>query len=114
MLNDLQVWFLQDPTTVSSLVFAGISVVALVVFYALLKKKVTVPPEDSYEDFLAEEFKLTLAVKPAEFLELPSEPKISVFEEPVVKKPTVKKTAKKKAAKKTAKKKATKAKVEKK
>lgn len=114
MLQDLQAWFFWDPTTLSSVVMVGVAVVALVVFYALLKKKAPVPAEDAYEDFLAEEFKVTLAVKQPEFLELPPEPKVVVLEEPVVKKPTAKKTAKKKAAKKTAKKKTAKASVAKK
>ena len=114
MLEDLQTWFLQDPTVVSSLVFAIIAVVSLVVFYALLRKKDPAPAEDAYEDFLAEEFKVAPVVKQHEFLELPPEPKVVVLSEPVVKKPAAKKTAKKKAAKKTAKKKAAKAPVEKK
>lgn len=104
MLNDLQAWFFWDATTLSSVVMAGVAVIALVVFYALLKKKDAPPVEDPYEEFLAEEFKV-VPVKEPEFLQLPPEPKVVVLEEPVVKKPAAKKTAKKKAAKKAAKKK---------
>jgi len=111
MLNDLQTWFFWDATTLSTLVIVGVTVVSLVVFYALLRKKDKAPESDPYEEFLAEEFKLTLAVKPAEFLELPQEPKVMVFEESIEKKPAAKKPAKKKAAKKAAKKKVAKAKV---
>jgi len=110
MLNDLQAWFFWDATTLSSVVMAGVAVVALVVFYALLRKKDKAPESDPYEEFLAEEFKL-VSVKDIDFLQLPPEPKVMVFEEPIEKKPTVKKPAKKKAAKKAAKKKVAKAKV---
>jgi hypothetical protein len=113
MLNDLQAWFFWDATTLSSVVMAGVAVVALAVFYALLRKKDVAPVEDPYEEFLAEEFKI-VPVKVTEFLKLPPEPKVVVFDEPVTKKPTAKKTAKKKAAKKAAAKKTAKAKVEKK
>ena len=107
MLNDLQAWFFWDPTTVSSLVFGVVGLAALVVFYALLRKKDPAPQEDAYEDFLAEEFKVTLSTKQPEVLQLPPEPKIVVFDEPVAKKPAAKKAAKKKAAKKKAAKKKT-------
>ena len=91
------------------MVMVGIAVIALAVFYALLKKKDPVPQEDAYEDFIAEEFKVTLAVKQPELLQLPPEPKVVVFDEPVAKKPLAKKkAAKKKAVKKTAKKRTTK------
>ena len=115
MLQDLQAWFLQDPTTVSSLVFAGISVVSLVVFYALLRKKDAAPQEDAYETFLAEEFKLAAAAKEPEIVELPPDVNVIISDKIEDKKPVAKKAAKKKTtAKKTAKKKTAKAQVEKK
>lgn len=124
MLQDLYDWFINDPTTVSSLVIAGISTIVLILFYVFTRKSKKVTVVDSYEEFLAEEFKVT-PKKEIEFLQLPPEPLVTDLYEELeelkapakkVAKRTGKKTTKKpvkKTVKKTAKK-ATKARVEKK
>lgn len=99
MLNELQLWFFNDPNAVVALAITTAAVCGLALFYFLSrnkKSKVTEEDLDPYQAFLDEEFKLDkkYQVKETVILELPP-PTVPEFID-VVKKPARKKAAKKK------------------